>query len=292
MQDAGKDYIAGVLAGSAGMIAGYPFDTVKVRLQSVSGSQYRGPLHCTVSILRTEGIGGFFRGLTAPLVGGALETGLNYFLFERALEYTKKSGWLGLSRFQGVFISGCAAGVGIAVVLTPVELVKCRMQVDVKQMYRSAWDCYRDVLKRDGLRGLMRGFAATEAREIIGNGLYFWSYALAKDKLEQHQEGETPSGLHKVGISILAGGLAGMLFWAVVLPIDVVKTNMQVSTGSYQSMTKSTVQILKQRGIRGFYAGLGTSLVRAFPANAAVWVAWELASSYLKSSSKMHSTAN
>lgn len=36
------------------------------------------------------------------------------------------------------------------------------------------------------------------------------------------------------------------------------------------------LQIHKRAGIRGLYAGVGPTLTRAFPANAAAVVAWEL----------------
>lgn len=36
------------------------------------------------------------------------------------------------------------------------------------------------------------------------------------------------------------------------------------------------MQIYKQAGMRGLYAGVGPTLSRAFPANAAAIVAWEL----------------
>lgn len=41
------------------------------------------------------------------------------------------------------------------------------------------------------------------------------------------------------------------------------------------------VQIRKESGIAGLYAGLSPTLVRAFPANAAAIVAWELAARML-----------
>lgn len=56
MRDAVLEYVAGVVAGSSALISGYPFDTVKVRLQSVGSVHYHGPMDCTTSILRHEGV--------------------------------------------------------------------------------------------------------------------------------------------------------------------------------------------------------------------------------------------
>lgn len=54
---AARELLAGVVAGSANVVSGYPFDTVKVRLQAEQGV-YKGPWHCFTSILRKEGVCG------------------------------------------------------------------------------------------------------------------------------------------------------------------------------------------------------------------------------------------
>ena len=60
------DYIAGCVAGSANITSGFPFDTVKVRLQA-SGSHYRGPWDAFITILRAEGVSGHMPGSRAML---------------------------------------------------------------------------------------------------------------------------------------------------------------------------------------------------------------------------------
>ena len=59
-----------------GAAAGYPFDSVKVRLQASQRGTYSGPADCFRHILRSEGIRGLYRGLSVPLVGGIVETGM------------------------------------------------------------------------------------------------------------------------------------------------------------------------------------------------------------------------
>ena len=50
-----RELFAGVVAGGANIVSGYPFDTVKVRLQAEQGV-YKGPWHCLTTILRKEGV--------------------------------------------------------------------------------------------------------------------------------------------------------------------------------------------------------------------------------------------
>ncbi|GMP74617.1 hypothetical protein CsSME_00031992 [Camellia sinensis var. sinensis] len=68
-------------------------------------------------------------------------------------------------------------------------------------------------------------------------------------------------------------------FWSAVLPFDVAKTIIQ--TAPDRNSTRNPFQILKsiyrRSGLKGCYTGLGPTIVRAFPANAAAIVTWELA---------------
>lgn len=81
-KEALKDVAFGSLAGIAGKFIEYPFDTVKVRLQSQPDHlplQYTGPLDCFKQSLRRDGFMGLYRGISAPLVGAAVETSSLFF---------------------------------------------------------------------------------------------------------------------------------------------------------------------------------------------------------------------
>jgi hypothetical protein len=77
-----KDIVYGSTAGIVGKFIEYPFDTVKVRLQSQPDGlplRYKGPLDCFKQSLRQDGFVGLYRGISAPLVGAAVETSSLFF---------------------------------------------------------------------------------------------------------------------------------------------------------------------------------------------------------------------
>jgi mitochondrial ornithine carrier protein len=81
-KDALKDITFGSIAGVVGKFIEYPFDTVKVRLQSQPDHlplRYAGPLDCFRQSLRQDGFLGIYRGISAPLVGAAVETSSLFF---------------------------------------------------------------------------------------------------------------------------------------------------------------------------------------------------------------------
>jgi solute carrier family 25 carnitine/acylcarnitine transporter 20/29 len=64
-----RSFVAGWASGVALVLAGHPFDTVKVRLQTqgVEG-RFRGPLDCVRQTVVKEGFFGLYKGAAPPLV--------------------------------------------------------------------------------------------------------------------------------------------------------------------------------------------------------------------------------
>lgn len=78
-------------------------------------------------------------------------------------------------------ISGGFGGFAVSHVLTPVELIKCRLQVQntpgQPQLYSGPWDCIKQTMKSEGLvKGLFKGHTATMLREVPGNMAWFGVY--------------------------------------------------------------------------------------------------------------------
>lgn len=76
----GKEFVAGGLGGMAGVVSGYPLDTLRIRLQQprVPGSVAAGrPPPSAFGLLRsivsTEGVGALYRGMGAPLASVAFQ---------------------------------------------------------------------------------------------------------------------------------------------------------------------------------------------------------------------------
>jgi uncharacterized membrane protein YgcG len=74
---------------------------------------------------------------------------------------------------HAVSVAGAVAGVALSVILSPTELVKCRMQVG---QHTSPIACLQAVVRTEGAWGLARGLRATLCREVPGNALFFTVY--------------------------------------------------------------------------------------------------------------------
>lgn len=147
--------------------------------------------------------------------------------------------------------------------------------------YSSPLDCALKTMKTEGVTGIFRGGLTTLLRESLGNAVFFsvYEYVRYYMHLQLKAASSDHNDLIDVGIGIVTGGLGGVAFWSAVLPLDVAKTIIQ--TASDKSSTKNPFRILnsiyRRAGLRGCYTGLGPTIARAFPANAAAIVTWELA---------------
>ena len=84
--------------------------------------------------------------------------------------------------------------------------------------------------------------------------------------------------LQRFAATVAAGGIAGCAMWGSVLPIDSAKTRIQAARpgGKYDvGLLRALKLAWVEGGVRSWWAGLGPTLLRAFPANAVQWLAWE-----------------
>ncbi|KAL1805619.1 hypothetical protein ACET3Z_028687 [Daucus carota] len=287
-----KEYVAGLLAGVSTVVVGHPFDTVKVKLQKhnteVNGIKYKSGLHCATRILKTEGVKGLYRGATSSFFGMAFESSLIFGIYSQSKKALQGGNQSDKPQPSVIIPAAAFGGTIISFVLCPSELVKCRMQVQGtdslvpnSSKYNGPLDCVAKTFKSDGVTGIFRGGFTTLLRESIGNAVFFCTYEHLRYYIHANLKDSShdPSNIVDIGVGVVTGGLSGIAFWSVVLPLDVAKTVIQ--TTQRKSSTRNPFSVLKsihaRAGLKGCYAGFGPTVVRAFPANAAAIVSWELA---------------
>eukprot|EP00127_Corallochytrium_limacisporum_P007267 Clim_evm8s246 gene=Clim_evmTU8s246 len=260
-------YLSGMAAGLSQVVVGYPLDTVKVRMQMGDGSVKMTT--ALKSILVKEGPLGFYKGMLSPMVGSLVFNSILFGTFDQLCKIlaNQETGHVGGS---GFVIAALGTGVVESVVYCPTELLKVRLQTAAAaNMQTNLISVVRDVYQQGGLRGFYRGFLGTILRESPGNVVYFGSYEFCKEILDEHGVNySTP---------LIAGGMAGTVYWTTQFPFDTIKTHMQGNLDTKDlSTTEVSKRIYSQYGFRGFFKGLTPCLIRAFPANAVAFGAFEL----------------
>ncbi|KAK8964476.1 Mitochondrial carnitine/acylcarnitine carrier-like protein [Platanthera guangdongensis] len=297
MADVVKDLTAGTVGGAAQLIVGHPFDTIKVKLQSQPAPapgqlpKFSGAMDAVKQTIAAEGPRGLYKGMGAPLATVAAFNAVLFTVRGQMEALLRSEPGIALTVQQQV-ICGAGAGVAVSFLACPTELIKCRLQAQSALAgssksaagaikYGGPMDVAKHVLRSEGgLRGLFKGLVPTLAREVPGNAVMFGIYEALKQSLAG---GMDTAGLGR-GSLIVAGGLAGASFWAVVYPTDVIKSVIQVDdfrnpkfSGSIHAFKK----ILAAEGAKGLYKGFGPAMARSVPANAACFLAYEVTKSSL-----------
>lgn len=278
-----NDFAAGSVSGVAGMLIEYPFDTVKVLLQTYGGTTYSGYADCIAKVFRQDGVAGFYRGVTARLIASGFEHACVFVSYRWTL---RAIGAGERPTFAQICLGGCGAGVASMLSLTPFELVKCKMQADNdkgQRCYRSSLDCAQKIVRAHGFRGLYKGGVATLFREVPGTAAWCGTYDTLKSWM-------TPAGASTESLTMwqrmFAGGCSGVAFWTVFYPSDVVKTRIQVDPayGSL-SMWRAMAKLYREGGLPVLYRGWTLTAARSFPSNAVIFAVFDGCTRLLNSGS-------
>lgn len=278
-----NDLVAGSVGGGAQVLVGQPLDTVKTRAQIAPKGMFKGPMDVLAQTVRKEGFFALYKGMASPLLGIA---GVNSLLFASYV-YSKRivSPFPQLS-LKEIAVAGAMAGAANAILASPVEMFKVRMQ----GQYGAATDKkLRDVVKemwRDwGFRnGVMRGYWVTFAREIPAYAGFYTAFEFSKRKFQSKYGDKVP-----VWALLASGSTGGIAYWLSCYPLDVIKSRIQLRqtppTGKpWKYITNEIRMVIAESGITGLFRGLSPSLLRTIPAGASTFAAFELTREFLTES--------
>lgn len=312
-----SEIASGSFAGMAGKLVEHPFDTIKVRLQtqfttspvqtSANGvygnaaASVETPLQVLSRTLRFEGLRGLYQGLMSPLAGAMAENAVLFWTYRYMekifIQFNQKLNTNIISEndttrlpLYQCGISGLVAGAGAAVILTPVELVKCRVQIqrldNMSAKPKNTFQMFYHILRNGNIFSFYRGFGYTLVREGGGGAAWFGTYEYmcrvfrdlnsAKNSYNSSIQSKDPSNnmdLHPAQM-LTAGALAGVAYNVSFFPFDVMKSIVQTSRDpvKFMDLMKS---IYMRRGLRGFYPGMGITMFKAVPGNAVVFFVYE-----------------
>lgn len=305
-----KAVVCALSASYISTFAGYPLDSIKSRLQTI-----RTPISIptlALQVYREEGVVGFYRGLWIPLMTISFVRAASFTIYTRTKEYFRDHNLLTSGNMLHVAatggISGALSGSLISFGSAPFELVKVRRQLEYsiaaskgKRLAKapSTVEAVRDICRTYGPLGLYNGFRLHFLRDTTGTALYFFEYdglRYMMGRLPSGEQGPTPAWMPipSALVPFMCGSLAGVTSWALIYPLDVVKTKVQQRAlagerkrGIFETLHRlirgpdpSTPRPLLL-GLARLYRGLGVSALRSITTHGLLWTFFDLTAGYI-----------
>jgi len=222
-----------------------PLRRAQILMQSGMQPQLRS-IATLKSIVAGQGFLSLWRGNTPYLLRNVLwDTDVEYPVYDKA----------GLWRFGGFVLTFLCT--------YPLESISVRMAADLAQpsgsrRFKGIWDCYQQVEKAIGLRGVYTGFFPRLQFYMTSQIIHKALYEEARGYVPRIQGLDSPLSY---GILMFLGSQFGALVSCLcTYPLYTISTRMITSSmsspGEYQNSFESYRTILNRDGLRGLYRGL------------------------------------
>ncbi|KAH8813036.1 mitochondrial carrier domain-containing protein [Xylogone sp. PMI_703] len=261
-------------------------------------------------IARHEGITTLWRGLSPTLVM-TVPGNIIYFTGYDWLRFNKQSP---INRVvpdsYGPLVAGSTARILAAMVVSPIEMFRTRMQASSSGSghFAETLRGVRDMVSSHGYFSLWRGLSLTLWRDVPFSGIYWYGYETIRGQLTEARERGRGRSLESEGRrsrarsrsqsrenhtntfidSFTAGALSGSVASILTMPFDVGKTRRQVFKDApaqgaakvlapeEQPMLKFLWHIFKQEGVPGLWKGWVARTLKVAPACAIMISSYEI----------------
>ncbi|GAA5914589.1 Ctp1p [Sporobolomyces salmoneus] len=177
-----RSLLAGLGAGMCeAVFAVTPSETIKTKLIDDAKSpnpKYRGLVHGTVEIIKSEGIAGIYRGLGPVAARQGANSAVRFTTYGTLKSFVSGNTRPGETLPAGItFGIGAIAGVVTVYATMPLDVIKTRMQsLEARTQYRNSFHCAARIFSEEGVFRFWRGATPRLARLVLSGGIVFTVY--------------------------------------------------------------------------------------------------------------------
>ncbi len=209
-----------------------------------------------------------------------------------------------LVKFRPVVSSSCGAII-TSLLMTPLDVVKIRLQSQERMMHKGDCFVYRNglmdhictcfngpeswynrkipggkytgtldalikIVRVEGIQSLWSGLPPTLLMALPQVVLYFTAYDEVK-RIFGYHELNNPNPF----IPVLSGGIARTITVTAVSPIELIRTKIQSERLNYSQLVTAVRTAVKQNGFISLYSGWAPTILRDVPFSMIYWFNYE-----------------
>eukprot|EP00760_Papus_ankaliazontas_P007306 PhM_4_TR13322/c1_g1_i1/m.72668 len=198
----------------------------------MENSPYKNGLQAARDMWKCEGLRGFYRGIgLVYVVAGCLSATLF------AIQYSMRELLcrMGVDAYLSPSLLEAASAMMSApmytAMLTPIEVLKTRMQVNTFHGKTTTLSgTVQEAFRGEGLRVFTKGYLTVCLQRMLGLPAFFGGHSMVKRALMGQTEEEDHTARY-FAASMAGGAVGGCLYWVACYPVDLIKTQIQKSSG-------------------------------------------------------------
>ncbi|KAL2823155.1 mitochondrial carrier domain-containing protein [Aspergillus cavernicola] len=172
----------------------------------------------------------------------------------------------------GSAVAGATGAVLANAMVYPLDLVKTKLQVQIKKTdesekegsedahYKSTWDAIAKIVDKEGVEGLYAGIFGSLLGVASTNFAYFYWYSVVRTLYMSYNKVATPPG---TAIELSLGAVSGAVAQVFTIPVAVITTRQQTQPESERKGLIETGKevVNSEDGWSGLWRGLKASLI-------------------------------
>jgi len=149
--------------------------------------------------------------------------------------------------------------------MTPIDVVKTRIQIDPKMARKNMLTAGRAILAAEGPGGLLTGFGPTAVGYLIQGGAKFAGYEFWKKKLVEVAGTQEAAIEHRTAIYLTSASIAEFFADILLTPLEATRIRL-VSNPTYATgLASGFAKILSTEGVGSLYAGFLPLICKQIP---------------------------
>ncbi|KAL4887729.1 mitochondrial carrier domain-containing protein [Aspergillus karnatakaensis] len=172
----------------------------------------------------------------------------------------------------GSAVAGATGAVLANAIVYPLDLVKTKLQVQVKKTgdeaelsadevhYKGTWDAIAKIVDKEGFEGLYSGMFGSLIGVASTNFAYFYWYSVVRTLYMSSERVPKPPG---TAIELSLGAVAGAVAQVFTIPVAVITTRQQTQPkGERKGLIETGKEVVNSEdGWSGLWRGLKASLI-------------------------------
>jgi len=178
------------------------------------------------------------------------------------------------SRYALAGALGCSITHGA---LTPVDVVKTRIQLEPTVYNRGMIGGFKQVIQNEGAGALLTGFGPTAAGYFLQGALKFGGYEFWK-KFFIDTLGVEKATQNKAAVYLASSAIAEFFADVALCPLEATRIRLVSQPSFAPGLVSGFTRLMREEGVfKGFYSGFGPILFKQIPYTMAKFVVYELA---------------